>query len=93
MYFIEDLHLLYYTQWGGAGNPKNPKLSENSIHHFLRDRIEDVHAPGAASEWASNFNMTSEIIATLNDYSRRMESIQFYNGLCIITIREDILKP
>jgi hypothetical protein len=70
---------------------KSPKLAEHSIHHYLRDRVDDVHALAVHTWWASKNRLTPEITARLNEFSRRIESIQFYTSLCIITIRNEIL--
>jgi len=92
LYIIEDLHLLYLTEWGGAGNMSAPALSEGSIHHYLRDRVEDVNMVGAMSGWASMVALSNdETRKRLNKFSHRLKSVHFYTGLCIMIMRDHIL--
>lgn len=99
IYIIEDLHTAYFNSFGGLYSSSHNVGSEfkadmSSFGHvlyknsntiqFLQDMIHYVNYRGART-WCADINKTSESITNeIDSLYRDIESIQFYNSLCII---------
>ncbi|OJU80402.1 MAG: hypothetical protein BGO10_05755 [Chlamydia sp. 32-24] len=87
MYIIEDLHTSYWKAYGGNGTPEAPLAGPNTFIGFLKNLIDDVNYVGARTYKANHDLMSPELKNSLGIYQREIESIHFYDSLCIIIKR------
>lgn len=82
LYIIEDLHTSYWQVYGGSDNIE--KASDGTTVGYLKDLIDHVNFPGAASECADAEKLPSHLKLQMNYLRDHIESIHFYTSLCII---------
>jgi hypothetical protein len=66
MYIIEDLHAVYWKEWGGLGNMSSPMLSPGSIHHYLRERLDDINLLATKSGVAGKVSLTDKLLREMS---------------------------
>ena len=87
MYIIEDLHTAYWKSYGGYGAPGNPKSGPGCSTEFLKSLVDHINYPGAYTAKA-NFDLLSpEVYNNLTFWQKHIESIHFYDSVCIIIKR------
>jgi Methyltransferase domain len=82
LYIIEDLHTSYWKSHGGSGNIE--KANEGTTIGYLKDLIDHINFPGAASACADASKLPDNIKVQMNDFRQQIESIRFYTSICII---------
>ena len=82
LYIIEDLHTSYWTAYGGSGNIE--KANEGTTVGYLKNLIDHVNFPGAASSCADANKLPENIKIKMNELRQHIESIRFYTSICII---------
>lgn len=82
LYIIEDLHTSYWTSYGGSGN--NEKAGKGTAVGYLKDLIDHVNFPGAASSCADASKLPENIKAQMNALREHIHAIHFYTSVCII---------
>lgn len=86
MYVIEDLHTSYWREYGGNGTRSSPKAGSETTIGLLKSLIDDVNYIGASTQCADPAK-ASAALKNLNEYKRHIESMHFYDSLCIIIRR------
>lgn len=87
MYIIEDLHTSYWKGFGGYGNPLNPLAGPGCTTEFLKALVDCINYPGARTTKANFDLLPPEIYNNLNYWQKNIESIHFYDSICIIIKR------
>ena len=85
-YVIEDLHTSYWRMYGGAGNIGAPKASLNSAINFFMNLVHDVNYIGSLTGYADS-NRSKDLLKTMTEYQRSIESIHFHTSMCFIKKR------
>ncbi|MBA3958535.1 MAG: hypothetical protein H0X51_09130 [Parachlamydiaceae bacterium] len=83
-YVIEDLHTSYWKGFGGGGTLSMPKSGPNTCTEFLKGLVDDVNYTAAVTACADSDKISQEIRRRLSTYQKDIESIHFYQSLCII---------
>ncbi|MEL7432119.1 MAG: class I SAM-dependent methyltransferase [Chlamydiota bacterium] len=86
MYIIEDLHTSYWKNYGGsdAGSAESPIPGEKSAITFLQGLIHDLNFVGARTGIADHRKLSPELKASLSYTKAHIDSMHFYDSLCII---------
>lgn len=87
LYIIEDTHTSYWLSHGGFGTSEMPRSGPGTTIEFLKSLVDDLNFGGARSRCADHSKIPGEIRATLSEYQDKIESIHFYDSLCIIIKR------
>ena len=87
---FEDFHATYHPTNGGHGTVTDPKDGPGTVIRFVKDLLEQVQFSGYMHPLhiADGTKATDEMRARLSTYSRKIESIHIYTGLCFILTRE-----
>lgn len=93
IYVFEDCHLSYVDFYGGHGNSTHPKAGAGTVIQFAKDLVNDVNLPSVLTgdHIANPSNVPEHVKSRMTFYSRRIDSIHFYVGLCFILTREVII--
>lgn len=86
-YVIEDLCTSYWKEYGGDGSFDNPIAGQNTMMGFLRTLIDYLNHSGARTCCADIEKTPPHIRQQFNYFQEHVESIHFYNSLCIIEKR------
>jgi len=86
IYVFEDYHAIDYDR---NNNYKSPIKRKGTVAQFAKDII-DVQLLSATSAGHFSNPTLSVALSKLMYYARRIESIQFYVGLCFVMARETI---
>lgn len=87
LYIIEDLHTSYWEHWETTHQVRKgypAAIRPNSCSEFLKDRVDDLNYTAAMNACADFDKVTPELRKTLNYYQANIDSIHFYQSLCII---------
>ena len=84
LYIIEDLHTSYYMYGYGASRDHLGRPGNDTAIAFLKNLIDDVNFPGAATSCANPDKLPAELKAKMSNISQHIESIRFYSSVCII---------
>lgn len=84
LYVIEDLHTSYWSAYGGGGAVGAPASTKGTCVEFLKGLIDDLNYTAGVTATADFDKAPPDLKATLNAYQSQIESIHFYQSLCII---------
>lgn len=87
LYIIEDLHTSYWKSYGGRGSTDRPASGQGTAVQFLKDLVEDLNYSAARSQCADILKTPDNIYNALNYYQKNIESIHFYQSVCVIKKR------
>ena len=87
MYIIEDLHTSYWKNYGGHGEIGNPVAGEGTMTEFLKKLVDDVNYPGAFTACGDFEKLPESVRLSLNHFQQTIESLHFYDSVCIIIKR------
>ena len=103
IYVIEDLHTSYWKAFGGLGNPGNPKASALSATEYLKGLVDRINYVGAYTGCANRelakirvddgmdkhgrYNFPKDFFDKLDEKTRDILSIHFYDSICFILKR------
>jgi demethylmacrocin O-methyltransferase len=84
LYIIEDLHTSYWQVYGGYGSIGAPLNGPGTCVEFLKNLVDDLNYTAGVTT-SANFDLApKELKNTLNTYQKTIDSIHFYQSLCII---------
>ncbi|MBA3721873.1 MAG: class I SAM-dependent methyltransferase [Parachlamydiaceae bacterium] len=84
IYVIEDLHTSYWQEYGGGGQIGAPARGKGTCIEFLKERIDDLNYTAGVTACADFDKVPYDKKKKLNYYHRNIDSIHFYQSLCII---------
>jgi hypothetical protein len=85
LYIIEDLHTSYWKSHEGSGDVNH--AGSGTAIGFLKNLIDDVNFPGAASYCADYHKLPASLQLQMNEMRHHIEAIHFYTSVCIIEKR------
>lgn len=72
---------------GGNGTLDDPKAGPGTAIDFLKNLVDDVNFVGAATGNASYANIPADIERRRSYYSKRIDSMHFYDSICLMKIK------
>jgi hypothetical protein len=84
LYIIEDLHTSYWKEYGGHGRICEPKPGPGTCVSFLQGLVDDLNYTAGVTTCADFNKIPDKLRHTLNEYQKGIDSIHFYQSLCII---------